>query len=172
MFIPPCNISRVEFIRRAGCRAIEGFPSGKVRYQDMCEDLDLWTRMSDFYNEGKYIVVLPEILLKYRKMPSSRSANSRAMSSRIRQIKTNLLRRRDGLPELSYMDYISSLSKWQRMWYSYVDWSSGLYKQAGFHYLNKNYFRFICCLCGTLIFNPKYLVQKIGKNILPSIVNK
>lgn len=169
MFIPPCNISRVEYIRRAGCRAINGFPSGKVRYQDMCEDLDLWTRMSDFYSEGKYIVVLPEVLLRYRKMPSSMSANSRAMSSRIRQIKANLLRRRAGSPELSYVDYIAGLNRVQRIWYAYSDWSSGLYKQAGFYYLNKCYFRFFCCVCGTLLFNPGYFIQKLKKNIIPGL---
>lgn len=46
---------------------IDGFPSGKPRYQDYCEDLDLWTRMSDLYIEGKAIVVIPETLCLYRK---------------------------------------------------------------------------------------------------------
>jgi len=169
MFVPAFNISRVEYIRRAGCHAIDGFPSGKVRYQDMCEDLDLWTRMSDFYASGKYIIVLPEILLSYRRIMTSVSANTGAMLSRIRQIKANLLRRRAGLPELSYVDYISGLSLFQRIRYSYSDWSSGLYKRAGFHYLNRHYLRFPFCLCAGILFNPGYFIQKVKKNIIPAL---
>ena len=166
MFIPPFNISRVKYIRRAGCRAIDGFPPGKPRYQDMCEDLDLWTRMSDFYKDGKYIVVIPEVLFQYRKMPSSMSANGHAMSMRMRHIKCNLKRRRAGLKELSFISYLASLTLWQKMKYGYEDWGQNFYKQAGFHYLQKNYFCFFWNICCAALFTPGYFFQKIINNII------
>lgn len=164
IFRPPMNISRVEWIRRAGCRAVEGFPSGKPRYQDMCEDLDLWTRMSDFYTEGKYEIVIPEVLFQYRKMVSSMSANGRAMSMRMRHIKCNLKRRRRGETELTFIDYLANLTPWQKIKYAYSDWSQGFYKQAGFHYMQKHYLRFLWNFGCAAVFNPEYFLQKMKYN--------
>ena len=169
MFIPPFNISRVQYIRQAGCRSIAGFPPGKPRYQDMCEDLDLWTRMSDFYKDGKYIIVLPEILFQYRKMPSSMSANGHAMSMRMRHIKCNLKRRRAGFDELTFIDYMATLSRWQKIKYAYEDWGQNFYKQAGFHYLQKNYFHFLWNIGCAVLFAPGYFIQKLIKNVLPAV---
>lgn len=165
LFIPPMNISRVEWIRKAGCRAVEGFSSGKPRYQDMCEDLDLWTRMSDFYKDGKYLMVIPEVLFRYRKMPTSMSANGRAMSMRMRHIKCNLKRRRRGEMELTFIDYLASLTPWQKMKYAYSDWSQRFYKQAGFHYMQRNYLRFLWNFGCAALFNPGYFLQKMRHNV-------
>ena len=169
MFIPPFNISRVKYIRLAGCRAVDSFPPGKPRYRDMCEDLDLWTRMSDFYKEGKYIIVIPEILFQYRKMPSSMSTNGHAMAMRMRHIKCNLKRRRSGLEELTFIDYMASLSRWQKIKYGYEDWGQGFYKQAGFHYMQKNYIRFLWYIGCAALFVPGYFLQKLVRNIVPTI---
>lgn len=165
LFMPPMNISRVEWIRKAGCRAVDGFPPGKPRYRDMCEDLDLWTRMSDFYTEGKYMVVIPEVLFRYRKMSTSMSANGRAMSMRMRHIKCNLKRRRRGEVELSFIDYLASLTTWQKVKYAYSDWSQNFYKQAGFHYMQKHYLRFIWYYGCAAVFNLGYFLQKMRYNI-------
>ena len=164
LFLPPMNISRVEWIRRAGCRAVDGFPPGKPRYQDMCEDLDLWTRMSDFYAQGKYLVVIPEVLFRYRKMPTSMSANGRAMSMRMRHIKTNLKRRRKGIPELTFLEYMASLTRWQKIKYAYIDWSQGLYKQAGFHYMQRHFLQFLWFFGWAALTNPGYFWQKMRHN--------
>ena len=165
MFMSASSIMRVADIRRAGGRSIEGFPPGKPRYQDMCEDLDLWTRMSDFYKEGKYIIVVPEVLFQYRKMASSMSANGLAMSMRMRHIKCNLKRRRRGEAEYTFIDYLSSLTPWQRMKYAYSDWSQGFYKQAGFHYMKKKYLRFLLNFGCAALFNPGYFLQKMKHNV-------
>ena len=165
IFRPPMNISRVSWIRKAGCRAVEGFPEGKPRYQDMCEDLDLWTRMSDFYKEGKYMLVLPEVLFRYRKIPTSMSANGNAMNMRMRHIKCNLKRRRRGEAELTFIDYLASLTPWQKVKYAYSDWSQGFYKQAGFHYMKKNYLRFLLNFGCAALFNPSYFLQKMKHNV-------
>jgi len=164
MFMSASSLIRVSDMKRAGGRNINGFPSGKPRYQDMCEDLDLWTRMSDFYKEGKYIVVVPEVLFQYRKMVSSMSANGRAMSMRMRHIKCNLKRRRRGEAELSFIDYLASLTTWQKIKYAYSDWSQGFYKQAGFRYMQKHYLRFMWNFGCAALFNPGYFLQKMKHN--------
>ncbi len=166
IFRPPMNISRVEWIRKAGCRAVDGFPPGKPRYQDMCEDLDLWTRMSDFYTEEKYMVVIPEVLFQYRKMPTSMSANGNAMNMRMRHIKCNLKRRRRGEKELTFIEFVASLTRWQKLKYAYSDWSQAFYKRAGFHYLQKHYLRFIWNFGCAALFNPAYFAQKIRHNAM------
>ena len=131
----------------------------------MCEDLDLWTRMSDFYREGKYMLVIPEVLFQYRKMPTSMSANGHAMAMRMRHIKCNLKRRRAGLDELTFIDYMASLTSWQKIKYGYEDWGQSFYKRAGFHYMRKNHFRFLWNIGCAALFAPGYFLQKIKNNI-------
>ena len=165
MFMSASSIIRVSDMKQAGGRNIYGFPPGKPRYQDMCEDLDLWTRMSDFYKDGKYIVVVPEVLFQYRKTASSMSANGRAMSMRMRHIKCNLKRRRRNECELTFIDFLASLTTWQKIRYAYSDWSQGFYKQAGFHYMKKRYLRFLLNFGCAAVFNPRYFLQKMKYNI-------
>ena len=57
-FIPTCAMFCVEEARKAGGISIKGFPPGKPRLADLCEDCDRWTRMSDFYVENKYLLVI------------------------------------------------------------------------------------------------------------------
>lgn len=165
MFMSASSILRVSDMKKAGGRNIDGFPPGKPRYQDMCEDLDLWTRMSDFYTEGKYMVVIPEVLFRYRKIPTSMSSNGKAMNMRMRHIKANLKRRRRGEKELTFLEYQESLTLWQRLQYAYKDWSQAFFKQAGFHYLKRNYLRFLGNLFCAALFNPGYFLQKMRYNM-------
>lgn len=166
MFMSASSIIRVADMKRAGGRSIEGFPPGKPRYQDMCEDLDLWTRMSDFYKERKYLLVIPEVLFQYRKMPTSMSANGAAMNMRMRHIKCNLKRRRREKKALTFIDYLASLTPWQKLKYAYADWSQGFYKRAGFHYTQKHYLRFLWSFGCAALFNPLFFLQKIKNNAI------
>ena len=110
IFMQPTAIYDREVALRVGGHNIDGFPEGKPRYQDLCEDLDLWTRMSDLYMEGKAIVVVPEVLCRYRKHESAMSVNSMGMLLRMRHIKMNLKRRRRGEAELSFIEFRNQLS--------------------------------------------------------------
>ena len=172
MFIPPFNISRTEFISKAGFRSVDGFPPGKPRYQDMCEDLDLWCRMSDFYKLGKYMLVIPEVLMKYRKFPQSVSADSRAMNWRMRHIKNNLILRRSGKEELNFVDYMAKVTGWQKIKYFFKDFGSDFYKQAGFCYMQKRYCSFVWYFMLAAVISPGYVIQKITNNILPYFRSK
>lgn len=111
IFMQPTAIIDREILLSVGGRATEGFPMGKPRYQDLCEDLDLWTRMSDLYVDGKAIVVVPEVLCRYRKHEQALSANSLGMFLRMRHIKTNLLRRRANEPEQTFIEFYNSLTE-------------------------------------------------------------
>lgn len=53
IFMQPTAIFNREIALRVGGRNTTGFPDGKPRYADLCEDLDLWCRMSDLYSEGE-----------------------------------------------------------------------------------------------------------------------
>ena len=110
IFMASTSIYNREVALSVGGHNIDGFPDGKPRYQDLCEDLDLWTRMSDLYVDGKAIIVVPEVLYKYRKGDGI-STGAYGMLLRMRHIKTNLKRRRSGEKELSFIDFQNSLSE-------------------------------------------------------------
>lgn len=111
IFMQPTAIYDRELALSVGGYKIDGYPEGRPRYQDFCEDLDLWTRMSDLYIENKAIVVLPEILCKYRKVGSGLSSSSLNMILKMRFVKQNLLHRRNGEKELSFIEFYNSIGE-------------------------------------------------------------
>lgn len=145
---------------------IDGFQCGDgVRYQDYCEDLDLWTRMSDLYTKGKAIIVIPEVLCKYRKS-SGMSSNTLPMILKMDYIKYNLLRRRNRQQELSFTEYYSNLThrQFSRM---KRDALSAENLRNGAMLLRKGkVFHGIVHICKSLYYKPDYIVEKISKNIL------
>ena len=92
------------------------------------------------------------------------SANGAAMNMRMRHIKCNLKRRRHGEKELTFMEYMASLTTWQKIKYAYSDWSQAFYKQAGFHYMQKHYLRFVWYFGCAALCNPAYFLQKMRYN--------
>ena len=108
IFMQPTAIYDRELALSVGGYVIDGYPKGKPRYQDYCEDLDLWTRMSDLYTEGKAIIVVPKVLCRYRK-GSGLSSSSFNMILKMRYTKTNLLRRRNGEKELTFIEFYNKL---------------------------------------------------------------
>ena len=161
IFLPACSIFENQSAKLVGGRAIDGFPSGKPRYQDYCEDLDMWTRMSDLYSEGKAIIVLPEILYKYRKMDSTISSNTLGMMMRMKHIKTNLKRRRIGTVELSYLDFIQTLSKKDKKKIEKEAKSAITLRKAAFDFSNNKYLSAILKSIRAFIISPKYFRDKI-----------
>ena len=109
IFMQPTAIYNREVALSVGGYVVEGYPEGKPRYQDYCEDLDLWTRMSDLYVEGKAIVVVPEVLCRYRK-GGGLSSSTFYMSIKMRYTKTNVSRRRRGEGDLTFVEFLEGLS--------------------------------------------------------------
>lgn len=166
IFMQPTAVYDREVALRVGGHNVDGFPEGKPRYQDLCEDLDLWTRMSDLYKEKKAIVVVPEILCRYRKHEQALSANSLGMILRMRHIKTNLKRRRRGERELSFIEFRETMSEEELKKLEKEAQAANSLRNA-YYYLKKgNVILFVRDLCISIYNNPAYIVDKVKHNLL------
>lgn len=169
ILIPNVTLFKPEFAIKAGGYRLDGFASGKPRYQDLSEDLDLWSRMSDFYTSGKVMLTIPEVLFYYRKNTSSLSASKDsliAMQHKIRYIKHNLKRRRIGEKDISFVDYMGSLTMAQKVKNYFKDTSAFYYRKAGFAYVEKSYLSFVYYVTLSIILNPAYIVDKVKSNFI------
>lgn len=165
IFMASTSIYNREVAISVGGHNIDGFPDGKPRYQDLCEDLDLWTRMSDLYVDGKAIIVVPEVLYKYRKGDGI-STGAYGMLLRMRHIKTNLKRRRSGDKELSFIDFQNSLSEKEIASLKKEATAVNSFRNA-YYYLKKgNFLLFIKNIFISIYNNPKYMMDKIKHNLL------
>lgn len=153
-----------EIAISVGSRSVKGFFDGKPRYQDLCEDLDLWTRMSDLYTDGKAIVVLPEVLMRYRKHDQGLSASSFNMTLRIRHIKSNLLLRRAGYADQSFVNFYKSLTLKDIDKIRRTSESADCFRNASFFLKKGKLFKFIKNILLSFIIEPKYLWQKLKNN--------
>ena len=169
IFMLPPTLFKINMAIIAGGYKTEGFINGKIRYQDLSEDLDLWSRMSDFYIENKIMITIPEVLFYYRKNTNTLSASKEslfAMQEKIRYIKFNLKRRRSGLSDINFTDYIASLTDKDKKGNLNKDNSAYFYRKAGFLFVNKSYVSFIYYLGCSFLYNPSYIVDKIKSNFL------
>lgn len=166
IFMQPTAVYDRRMALQVGGHNITGFPEGKPRYRDLCEDLDLWTRMSDLYTTGKAIVVIPEILCRYRKHEQAMSANSFGMLLRMRHIKTNLKRRRKGGQELSFIDFRQQMSKSELQKLEKEAESADSLRNAYYCLKKGKPFQFIKYLSVSLYCNPGYIIDKIKHNLL------
>ena len=166
IFMQPTAVYDREVALSVGGHNITGFPNGKPRYQDLCEDLDLWTRMSDLYKEGKAIIVVPEVLCRYRKHESAMSADSIGMILRMRHIKKNLKLRRRGDKELTFIEFRNSLSQ-EELNKLEKDAKAADHLRQGYYALKKGkLFTCIGNLASSISNNPTYFIDKVKHNIL------
>lgn len=163
IFLPATTLFKKEYFVKAGGFRLNGFPSDRgIRYQDYCDDLDLWCRMSDFGSDGKYFVTIPEPLFLYRKTAESLTAKRVfVMQEKMRWIKECLKRRRSLLPERSFTDYRSSISITRRFLHLRVDYAAFLYKKLAFCYMEHQYVRAIPLVLAVVILSSKYVIQKL-----------
>ena len=161
IFLPSCAIFDRQAALRVGGRNITGFPEGKPYYQDMCEDCDLWTRMSDLYVEGRAIVVEPQVLCLYRKMDNTMSTNTMAMKLRMAQIKTNLKRRRAGKPEISFLDFQDTLSKEEKRKIEKECAATIAFRKFGFAMVKGNVLMGARWFLAAFFTSPKYVLDKL-----------
>lgn len=164
IFMQPTAILDREMVVAVGGRNITGFPEGKPRYQDLCEDLDLWCRMSDLYTTGKAIVVVPDVLLKYRKHSQSMSLSTVNMLIRIKHIKHNLKSRRAGNPELSFTEFLDTITPEQIKCLERESVASTALREGVTLFLKGNVFRGAPLILKSFFMNPRYFWQKIKAN--------
>jgi len=157
------------FLREAalsvGWTMLDGYPQGETRWQDYCEDLDLWTRMSDMYVDGKAIIVIPEVLCLYRKH-NGLSSCSFNMFLKMRYIKYNLLRRRSGKKDISFVEYYSSLSKKAMDEIKRNASAADLFRKGVFMIRSGRIMKGVYTLLYTIVLNPCYFIDKIKNNLI------
>ena len=158
---------RERAIDAGGYRQAEWFPQGPIRYEDMSEDVDLWGRMSDFYDRGQYIIVIPQVLFYYRKNTNSLStgfAKARVMGQKLMYIKANQLRWRARQPEFKFEEYWNKLGLWKKFNFERRNLGSYLYRQACFAWVHR---KFLCCawyLAIGAVCTPFYPLEKYKSN--------
>ncbi len=164
IFLPIQTIFNRQIALNVGGFQLHGFPEEKPRYRDFCEDLDLWTRMSDLYKEGKYIITIPEVLYSYRKGNTSLSSNAIAMTLRMKFVKKNLKLRRAGFDELTFIDFMKTVSECELQEME-KNAKASYYLRNGFFLLKeKRIIKGIYYVSRSVLMNPKQFFQKIKAN--------
>lgn len=163
IFLPIHTMFDREYAIKAGSINIKGFPEGRPRYQDFCEELDMWTRMSDFYKDGKAIVTLPKVLYHYRKMDGL-SSNHFNMIIKMRYTKTNLLRRREGKKELTFVDFYNSLTEKEIKRLKRDAKAADALRNGVFYLKRKNIFKAAWEITKSIYYRPGYIFDKLKHN--------
>lgn len=168
IFMQPTAIYDRKLALSVGGYVIDGFPAGKPRFQDYCEDLDLWTRMSDLYIHNKAIVIIPKILCKYRKIDNnSLSSNHFYMIMKMRYTKNNLLRRRNGMNNITFTDFYYSLSAKQIKDIKKEAAAANSLRNAAFFFRKKRFLKSCAEMLCSLYHKPSYILEKIKANYRP-----
>ena len=163
IFLPIHTMFDRDYAIKAGSIKIDGFPEGKPRYQDFCEELDMWTRMSDFYTEGKAIITLPEVLYHYRKMDGL-SSNHFNMILKMRYTKKNLLRRRDGEKELTFTQFYNSLTPKEIKRLKNDAKAADALRNGVFYLKRKSIFKATWEILKSIYYRPGYIFDKLKHN--------
>ena len=166
VFMQPTAVYNRELALSVGGYIVDGYPKGKPRYQDYCEDLDLWTRMSDLYTEGKAIIVIPEVLCKYRKIGNGLSANSFNMILKMRYTKKNLLLRRDGKKEMTFVEFYNSLTAKELKRLKHDAKAANSLRNGVFYLKRKRLFKGAWEIVKSIWYRPGYIVDKLKHNFL------
>lgn len=161
LFFLSSSLFVVADVKRVGGFSEEGFPKGKIRYADYCEDCDLWTRLSDLYTEGKYLIVIPEKLYRYRKHGKSSSNNNYAMLLRMKHIKENVKRRRSDRPELTFVEFEQTLSLKKKKKLKREAEASVLVRKTGFALHKKQFPHAVGYALQACIKSPSYVWDKV-----------
>ena len=165
IFLPIHTMFDRELAIKAGGFCTEGFFDGKPRFADYCEELDLWTRMSDFYEQGKAFVVLQEELYFYRKA-NGLSSNSFNMIIKMRYTKTNVRCRRRGERDLTFVEFYDSLlvDELQQLKRDAV--AADSLRNAVFYLYKWNVVMFVWLMLKSVWNKPSYIWDKVKHNLV------
>lgn len=165
IFMQPTAVYDREVALSVGGYVVDGYPDGKPRYQDYCEDLDLWTRMSDLYVKGKAIVVVPEVLCRYRK-GGGLSSSTFYMGIKMRYTKTNVRRRRRGERDLTFVEFYEGLSEQELKQLKRDAAAADALRNAVFYLHRGNVVMCAWLVLKSVWYKPGYLMDKIRHNLV------
>lgn len=163
-FMPIHTIFDRDVAIKSGGFATKGFFEGKPRYQDYCEELDLWTRMSDFYSEGKYFTTIPEALYYYRKS-TGLSSNHFNMILKMRYTKCNVRRRRAGKENLTFVEFYNSLGESEIKALKREAFAADSLRNGAIFLKRGNILKGPWLLLRSFIAKPSYFFDKLKNNI-------
>ena len=163
IFLPIHTMFNRKYALEAGSICIKGFPDGRPRYQDFCEELDMWTRMSDFHTQGKAIIAIPEVLYHYRKMDGL-SSNHFNMILKMRYTKQNLLRRRSGKKELTFTQFYDSLSAKEIRTLNNDAKAADALRNGVFYLKHKKIIKAAWEISKSIAYRPGYIFDKLKHN--------
>lgn len=166
IFMASPAIFNRELALEVGGIKIDGYFEGKPRYQDLCEDLDLWTRMSDLCLNRKAIIVIPEVLCQYRKMEQTTSTNTFGMILKIKYIKSNLLKRRNGQNEETFVNFFNSINDKQMELIQREANSAIMLRDGAFALREWKILFAFEKIMQSIWLNPTYMIHKIKHNII------
>lgn len=167
IFMQPTAVVDREASLRAGGYRAGGFDRGDgIRWADFCEDLDLWTRMSDQYVDGRAIIVIPRVLAYYRKLGEGLSANTERMMIKMRFVKANVRRRRAGEAELSFAEFYNTLTPDDLRRIHREAQAATAVRHAAAHLRQRRPIKAAVCVLRSLWYKPGYIFEKIRKNLI------
>ncbi len=137
-----------------------------IRWQDYCEDLDFWTKLSDFYIKGKAIIVLPEVLCHYRKHSNGMSTSTYRMMLRMRYVKNNVRRRRRGELNQSFEEFYHSLSSEDIINVKHDGEAADALRNGAFCLREGRIVKGMKLICRSIALRPGYIWDKIRHNLL------
>ena len=120
--------------------------------------------MSDLYKENKAIIVIPEVLNRYRKMENTAlSTNSFGMFLRMKFIKSNLILRRSGTKKSRLLNFQNSLTE-KEIKKIMSKSQSANYLRNGVFFKKGKMVKGVLKFCSIFLINPSYILQKIKSN--------
>lgn len=137
-----------------------------VRWQDYCEDLDFWTKLSDFYTQGKAIIVVPEVLCHYRKHSDGMSTSTYRMMLRMRYVKNNVRRRRRGEVNLTFEEFYHSLSAEDIAKVRRDGEAADALRNGAFCLREGRILKGVGLICRSIALRPGYIWDKIKYNLV------
>ena len=123
------------------------------------------SRMKDLYTEGKAIIVIPEVLYRYRK-GDGMSTDSFGMLLRMKHIKNNLRRRRAGQKDLTFIEFRNSLTAKQEQAIRKEALSADSLRRGYFSLKKGRIFSAFFLIMRSIFANPSYIWQKVKSNLI------
>lgn len=163
-FMPIHTLFDRDTAIKAGGFTTAGFPDGKTRYQDYCEELDLWTRMSDLYIEGMYFATIPKTLYYYRKSDGL-SSNHHNMILKMRYTKANVRRRRAGKRNLTFVEFYNSLSAKELRGIKREGFAADALRNGAMLIKRGNVLKGSWLLIQSIATQPSYFLDKLKHNL-------
>lgn len=131
-----------------------------------CEDFEFVNR---FVDKGLVLLVIPEVLMKYRIHPSAITIKKPLLVlDTIAFVKHNISLRRVSQPNISYQAFCTIRSKYPRLKKlnkQRFNYSMILFRNAGLAILSKQYGSFFLKILASVMLSPNYVFKKFRNHL-------